>query len=88
MISPLLLGNAAEDALRRFGVTPERVERLLRLQNGKCGCTSRKKTLNEVGVVIQWRLIMFIGGPAPLPWKTRAKIAIRKLLAKGHRVAK
>ena len=68
------VGDFVERWLSRFGITSARVEWLLRIPPDTCGCAERKSALNAWGFRVQYRIMMFLGGTAPLPWRLRWKI--------------
>jgi hypothetical protein len=55
---PFMLGDFVERCLTRVGITKARVERWTRTegQPGGCGCTARKRWLNDWGVALQKRI--------------------------------
>lgn len=52
---PILVGDLVEKALTAIGVTQPLVERLTKSSNkpGGCGCSRRKKWMNEQGIKAQ-----------------------------------
>lgn len=78
-MTPVMLGDFAKRCLSFVGITPELMERVFGLQEGGCGCQARKTSMNAFGFRIQYGIIMFLGGPSPMPWKLRRKIALGKL---------
>jgi hypothetical protein len=47
---PVMVGDAVERMLSAVGITPDRVEQLI---GQPCGCSGRKRWLNEAGVAVQ-----------------------------------
>ena len=87
-LRPIRIGDLAEKCLLKVGITQARVEKLFRIEPGKCGCESRKQAMNQWGAGFQFRVILFLGGPGNLPLKYRYGFAKRKLARKVKDVFK
>lgn len=76
---PIAIGDSVERALSFFGISQERVERAFGLPPGGCGCSARRDAINAWGIRVQYRIIMFIGGPSYMRPKDRIAFAARRI---------
>jgi hypothetical protein len=74
----IAVGDFVEARLSWLGITPKRVEWLLGIKD--CGCASRKSALNAWGFTLQYRIMMFFGGPGRLPLNYRLKTVRGRLV--------
>jgi hypothetical protein len=72
---PASVGDLAGKALSLFGITKKRVTALV----GNCGCESRQSALNAWGYSVQYKIIMFVGGPSDVPFLERCRIVQGRL---------
>ena len=76
-LTPIALGNFVERNLSWLGITSARIERLLRIKN--CGCAARQSALNAWGYKVQYKAIMFVGGPSDRTLAERFQIVKQRL---------
>ena len=77
MMRPVSLGAVAERVLSRFAITDRLVSSVLRVKS--CGCSKRRDLLDAWGYRVQYRIIMYLGGPATMTWRARFRFARRRL---------
>ncbi len=77
MITMVAVGDFVERNLSWIGITSTRIERVFGIKD--CGCGQRQSALNAWGYRVQYRIIMFVGGPADMPWKERARVVQGRL---------
>lgn len=77
MITMVAVGDLVETNLSWIGITSTRIEKVFGIKN--CGCDQRQSALNAWGYRVQYRIIMFVGGPADMPWRERARVVQGRL---------
>jgi hypothetical protein len=78
-LRPVAVGDYVAWALSVIGVSRQRVEKWLRIPPDDCGCSARQSALNAWGFRVQYRIIMFAGGPGDVPWRERLAIVQGRL---------
>ena len=79
ILRPIALGTVIDKHLSRFGITPARIERFFRLPAGGCGCSGRKTALDTWGYAVQYRWILYVGGPTDIGFWSRCRIVKGRL---------
>ena len=76
-LTPIALGDFIERNLSWMGITSKRIERLLKIKD--CGCAARQSSLNSWGYRVQYKAIMFVGGPSDRTLRERFQIVKKRL---------
>jgi|688.fasta_scaffold518260_2 hypothetical protein len=77
MIRPVPIGTVLGRALAACGISETRIARLFGAKN--CGCGQRMASLDAWGNRVQYRIIMYLGGPAKMTWRARLRFVRRRL---------
>lgn len=77
MIRPVSLGSLVSKFLSSLGITSGRVSKILNTPD--CGCDSRSESLDAWGYRVQYKIIMYCGGPARMTWRSRCRFVRRRL---------
>ena len=76
-LTPFPLGDFVERNLSWLGITPARIERLFKIQN--CCCAARQSALNAWGFRVQFKIIIFVGGPSDMTLRERLRVVRKRL---------
>lgn len=78
ILRPVHIGDALEVVFSSLGITKRRVS-VLFSKSRDCGCSARQSALNAWGYRVQYKIIMFVGGPSDMSWGERLAVVQGRL---------